>query len=183
MLKRFKDTFPSEWVKYVVVVILSVALWIWFFGIYHAPQEYEMLEVFYVGEIRDYSFEKIAKEDLAIEGLRKVELNSAKPGESAFDTKVLMVGLGSSDIVIVPESLIDTIPYKGHVVELEQGDFVKDGVIYGVYLPEKAKKSLSKYFAFGTDRYVVFAASTSVNAGKITDNSFKLIDWLVEQDV
>ena len=41
MKKRFLDSLPSDWVKYLVVIVLSVLLWVWVFGLYHAPKETE----------------------------------------------------------------------------------------------------------------------------------------------
>ena len=183
MYKRFKDTISSEWVKYLVVIVLAVALWIWLFGIVHAVQNYEKLEIFFVGSIKDYDFEDYAKEDLGIDGLRKVELNSVRPEDSAFFSKLSVVGIGSSDVLIVPESALANVPYLDSVVILEGIDaepFEVDGVIYGVYLPERAKERLSKYFAFAEERYVVFVPSASVNGGKITTNSIKFVEWLVK---
>ena len=76
-MKRFKESLATEWLKYVIVVILSVALWVSAFGIYHAPREYEKIEFFFGGGVHDHSFEKAAEK--ALDGVKKVQIVSSDP--------------------------------------------------------------------------------------------------------
>ena len=179
MNKRFRETFPSEWVKYVVVVILSVALWIWAFGLYHAPKETEKIELFYAGEVRDFAFEKEAAD--AFDELKSVEISYADPSMGiAFEQKYSVVALSVSDVVLVPESVANVTDCKRAFVEISGiGEpFVQEGKSYGVYLSDVAKKRLGAYFKFREERYVAFAPAASVNAGKKTDHSIGFIEWL-----
>ena len=95
MNKRFKDTFSSEWVKYVVVIVLSVAIWIAAFGLYHAPKPYEKIELFFAGKVKDYSFSGVAEK--SFDGIKKVEISSIGPSENTFyhkysENHILFIG-------------------------------------------------------------------------------------------
>ena len=179
MNKRFRETLPAEWVKYVVVVILSVALWIWAFGLYHAPKDTEKIKLFFAGEVRDFAFEKVAAD--AFDELKAVEISYADPSLGvAFEQKYSVVALSVSDVVVVPESVAhDTACKRAFTPISEIGEpFVQEEVAYGVYLSDEAKARLGAYFKFREERYVAFAPAASVNAGKKTDHSMKFIEWL-----
>ena len=180
MNKTLRDSLPSEWIKYVVVVILSVVLWLWVFGLYHAPKETEKINLFYAGEVESFTFEKDAAN--AFDFLKLVELSSADPSMGdAFNQKYSVVALTVSDVVLVPESIAaDTRCDRTFQPISGIGEpFTQDGVEYGVYLSEEAKERLKKYFRFREERYVAFAPAASVNAGKVTDHAIKFIEWLV----
>ena len=96
MKKRFLDSLPSDWIKYLVVIVLSVLLWVWVFGLYHAPKETEKLEVFYAGAVKDYAVEETTADAL---GLKLVSISSAYPWTGhAFDEKYSLVALTASDV-------------------------------------------------------------------------------------
>ena len=180
MNKRFRDTFPSEWVKYVVVLILAVALWVWAFGMYHAPKKTERIELFFAGEVRDFAFEKDAAD--AFEELKVVEVSYGDPSLGvAFEQKYSVVALSISDVVLVPESIAKQTECKRAFAEISDvgESFIQEGIAYGVYLSDGAKERLSRYFKFREERYVAFATAASENAGKTTDHSIRFIEWLV----
>ncbi len=180
MKKRFLDSLPSDWVKYLIIVIVSVVLWVWVFGLYHAPKETEKLEVFFAGEVKDHSFEDVAAK--AVDGVKKVTLSVAYPWwGNAFDEKYSVVALTASDVVIVPEEIAKDTDCKRAFAELSgMGEpFVQEGVQYGAYLSKERKEELSAYFKFEYENYVVFAVASSLNSGQATDHSFKLIEWLL----
>ena len=180
MKEKLRASLPNDWLKYVVVAILSIALWIWAFGIYHAPKETEEIELFYAGAVRDYTFEDVAAK--AFDALKKVSVNSAYPESgNAFDQKYSLVALTASDVVLVPESVAKETDCKRAFLEINGiGEpFVQEGVEYGVYLSPEAKESLGAYFVFGEERYVAFAVAASVNSGQLTNLSVEFIEWLV----
>ena len=179
MKQRFLDSWPRDWVKYLVIVVVSVALWMWVFGVYHAPKETEKLEVFFGGVVKDYDFEEVAAD--AVDGVKKVTLSVAYPwAGNAFDQKYSVVALTVSDVVIVPEKVAKETDCKRAFAELSVGvPFVQEGVQYGAYLPAARKEELSAYFAFEYEEYVVFAVASSPNAGQATNHSFELIEWLL----
>ena len=181
MNKRFKDTFSSEWVKYVVVIVLSVAIWIAAFGLYHAPKPYEKIELFFAGKVKDYSFSGVAEK--SIDGIKKVEISSIAPSAGIqFDKKYEVVGLNGCDVVLVPLSVAEKTDCKGSFLPLEgMGEsFEQGGEAYGVFLPDSAIVALSRYFEFGEERYVAFVVASSVNAGKASDHAIVFVKWLVE---
>ena len=180
MKKKFFDSLPHDWVKYIAVIILSVALWIWVFGLYHAPKETEKLEVFFGGVVKDYDFEEIACE--AVDGVKTVSVSSAYPWTgNSFEQKYSLVALTASDVVIVPEAVAKETDCKRAFAELSGiGEpFEQEGVKYGVYLSAERKEELSPYFEFEYEQYVVFAVAASANSGKVTDHSIRFIEWLV----
>ena len=181
MKKRFLDSLPSDWVKYLVVIIVSVLLWVWVFGLYHAPKDSEKLEVFYAGVVKDYTFEEVAAD--ALPGVKTVSVSSAYPWTgNSFEQKYSLVALTASDVVIVPEEVAVETECKRAFEPIEGiagKAFVQEGVQYGVYLSEEAKQALGAYLEFEYDEYVVFAVAASMNSGQVTDHSFKLIEWLV----
>lgn len=179
MKKRFLDSLPRDWVKYLIIIVVSVMLWTWIFGVYHAPKETEKLEVFFGGVVKDYDFEEVAAD--AVDGVKKVTISVAYPwADNAFDQKYSVVGLTVSDVVIVPEKVAKETDCKRAFAELSVGvPFVQEGVQYGAYLPAARKEELSAYFAFEYEEYVVFAVASSPNAGQATNHSFELIEWLL----
>ena len=180
MKKRFLDSLPFDWVKYLIVIILSVVLWIWGFGLYHAPKETEKLEVFFAGAVTDYAFEEDAAD--ALDGVKKVSLSVAYPWwGNTFDQKYSVVALTASDVVIVPEEIAKDTDCKRAFAEITgMGQpFVQEDVQYGVYLSAERKQELSAYFKFEYEEYVVFAVASSLNAGQATNHSFELIEWLL----
>ncbi len=181
MKKKFFDSLPSDWVKYVVVILLSIGLWIWIFGLYHAPKESEKLEVFFAGVVKDYAFEDAAKG--AVDGVKTVSVSSAYPWTgNSFDQKYSFVALTASDVVIVPEEVATQTECKRAFAEMtiDTGKpFEQEGVKYGVYLSAERKEELSAYFEFEYEEYVVFAVASSINSGQATNRSFELIEWLL----
>ncbi len=180
MKKRFLDSLPSDWIKYLVVIVLSVFLWLWVFGLYHAPKETEKLEVFYAGVVNDYEVEDIAAEAV---GVKLVSISSAYPRTgNAFDEKYSLVALTASDVVIVPKEIADETDCERAfepIVGIEGEAYNRNGVQYGVYLSSERKQALSAYFTFEYDEYIVFAVAASMNSGQVTNHSFTLIEWLV----
>ena len=180
MREKLRASLPNDWLKYVVAAILSVAMWIWIFGVYHAPKETEEIELFYAGAMRDYSFEDVAAN--AFDALKKVSVSTAYPESGyAFDQKYSVVALTSSDVVLVPESVAKETDCKRAFLEISGiGEpFVQEGVAYGVYLSPQATERLGAYFVFGEERYVAFAVASSVNSGQLTNLSVQFIEWLV----
>ncbi len=180
MKKRFLDSLPTDWIKYLVVIVVSVALWMWVFGLYHAPKDTEKLEVFFAGVVRNYDFEDVAAD--AVDGVKTVSISSAYPwAGNSFDQKYALVALTASDVVIVPENVAKDTDCKRAFAEMEgKGEpFVQEGVQYGVYLPAERKEVLSAYFEFEYEKYVVFAVASSLNSGQATNHSFELIEWLL----
>lgn len=181
MKKRFLDSLPSDWIKYLVVILLSVLLWVWVFGLYHAPKETEKLEVFYAGAVKDYAVEETTADAL---GLKLVSISSAYPWTgNAFDEKYSLVALTASDVVIVPKEVADETDCERAFEPMREGiegeSYSRNGVRYGVYLSSERKQALSAYFEFEYDEYIVFAVAASMNSGQVTNHSFELIEWLV----
>ena len=181
MKRKFLNSLPTDWIKYLLVVILAIVLWMWAFGAYHAPKKTEKLEVFFAGSVKSYAFQDVAAD--AIDGVKKVSISSEKPEMGlVFKQKYVNVAQTSSDVVIVPEEVAkDTeCKYAFEVLEGIKGEpFVQEGVQYGVYLPEESLLTLSEYFELDYGRYVIFAVAASVNSGQLTNHSFELIEWLV----
>ena len=180
MKKRFLETLPSDWVKYLIALILSVALWMWVFGLYHAPKETEKIELFFAGEVKDYDFEKVATD--AFDELKTVTISSAYPWSgNSFDQKYSVVALTASDVVIVPEEVANETECKRSFVDLTEVEgkhFVQEDVAYGIYLSDETMEKLGAYFVFEYDRYVVFAVAASMNSGQATNLSIEFIEWL-----
>ncbi|HCJ01261.1 MAG TPA: hypothetical protein DIC18_03480 [Clostridiales bacterium] len=181
MKKRFRDSLPSEWLKYLVVTILCVVLWMWFFGMYHSPKDTEKIEVFFAGHVKSgNAFESLAEKQF--DYLKSVSIASADPArKNAFQQKYETVGFTMSDVVIVPESVANATQCETAFAELtDMGEaYIQNEISYGVYIPEEKKTWLAQYFDFTEERYVVFAVASSVNSGGKTNHSFDFIEWIV----
>ncbi|GEM_PF-5407858 len=179
MNRYFKETFSSEWIKYVAVVILSILIMTAAFGLYHAPKEQEKIDLFFAGKVKDYSFEKSAK--MSVEGIKKVEISSSDPKDNTFHHKYSVVGLNGADVVLVPLSIAEKTECKTAFYPLSEVEdpYLQEGQAYGAFLPDQAKEALSRYFLFGEERYVVFVVASSVNAGRLSDRAIDFAKWLV----
>lgn len=185
---RFRESLPSEWVKYLVVAILAVVVWMWAFDLYHEPKDTEKIELFFSGEVRSAdAFERSARAEFPY--LKSVGVSYAYPDAgngNAFKQKYGEIALLYADVVIITETVANQT--QGEVFFAEwtgEGEPYLQGkeeekIAYGAYLSEEAMAKLSAYFVFNvSERYVVCAVAASVNAGEETDHAIRFIEWLL----
>lgn len=185
MKKRFLTRLAYDWIIYLLVAILSVFAWSFAFRVYHSPKPYESLYIFVGADVKDRSFESLAKSVLSSDGVELVEVRSAQPNDVVFSQKYGVVGLNNCDVVIVPQSVASSTHCEAYFVEWHiscgLSEFSQQSKPYGVVLENEQKAKLSKYFEFTEENYVVAIPSSSVNSGEdaLTDNSVKFVQWLV----
>lgn len=183
MSKRFRDSLPSDWLKYLVVAVVVVFLWVWAFDLYHDPKDTEKISLFFAGEVKSASdFEESAKKEFPY--LKSVGVSSAHPDTgNAFKQKYSSVALVYADVVIVTETVAGQTKCSTFFTEWSgSGEpYVQEEHTYGAYLSEEATEKLSAYFIFNaSERYVVFAVAASVNAGEKTDHAIQFMEWLLK---
>ena len=178
-MNRFKASLQSEWLKYVIVIMLSCTVWLFAFGLYHAPKTYEKIDLFFAGTVRDYTFEKVAAD--VFPDIRQVNIASSDPNANTFAHKYELVAFNGSDVVIVPESIAAQTYCAESFIEMpSMGEmYYQESVAYGVYIPSESVQALGKYFDFKEERYVVLIPGSSANAGLLTENAYTFVEWLV----
>lgn len=183
MSKKLRARFQYDWVLYVAVALVSVFLWYFVFGLFNAPADTETIHLFFAGNVEDRSFKDVADKAMSGYGVKTVEINSCDPNDSAFSTKYSVVALNGCDVVVAPVSVADVTDCAGTFTVLTGIDdgYTQDGVTYGAYIDEQAKRNLSAYFKFTDERYVAFVVASSVNSGgdAPTDNALKFLTFLI----
>ena len=177
-MNRWRLSLRSEWLKYLIVIVLSVGIWAFAFGMYHAPRAYEKISLFFAGNVKNYMFENLAEERFG--DLRQVSIVSSDPADKTFVHKYELVAFNDSDVVIVPESIAAQTYCEESFIEMTvEGElYYQEGIAYGVYLPASAQTALGEYFAFTEERYVVMIPGSSVNGGYLTDHAIAFTEWL-----
>jgi len=176
-----KKVFEHSLVYVILTIIGSILLWYFSFNLLYYPKEYESLEVFYAGTINSYSIENDSLKDLKDDNLRKIEVVSCDPTSITFDTKYDVVCLNNCDIAILPIDILDKTECSSCFVALSNSFgleyYSQEGTNYGLILNNK--DSLKKYFNFTSSDYAIVIVASSVNYGDSSNNSYRLIEWLV----
>jgi len=185
-MNKLKNTLHYSWLYYVLVVLLAVALWLVSFNLFHAPKEFESLDIFFAGSIKDYQIEQEAQNALAEHGVKAVEFYSSNPADNTFATKYNVVGLNNCDVCIVPLSIAENTQCNLTFLELTDlygcSPFVQEGKTYGILLPSEAKTALEQYFTFTNEEYVLLINESTVNSGSassLNKNAQIFVNWLV----
>lgn len=169
---------------YVIAIILSILLWYFAFNLLHYPKNFESLYLFYGGDVKSYSFNSDSLNALKDNNIRKIEIVSENPANSRFEEKYQVVCFNGCDVGLLPVSVLDNTYCAGAFNEIDKSKYdlnvySQNGKDYGYILSDTNKLNLSKYFIFSDEDYCLVAISSSVNSGEINDNSYKLIDWMI----
>ena len=187
MNKSFKERFSYEWILYLLVLVISISGWTAIYGIYHSPKNYEKIDIFFAGVINDYSFENEALKYLANTSLIEINISSSNTNDTSFNTKYNVVGLNNSDIVFIPKSIASKTKCEETFNEIDesynQEFFIQEDKKYGIIIKNDVKEKLNKYFNFTSEEYVILFNEISVNCGKITNNSYDLVKWMVNYEI
>ena len=118
MIKKLvKNKLAYTWPLYIVVPAISGLLLVWMFGIYHRPNQYQQINVFFGTKIKDKSFIKTITNKFEKEDLKVITTSECMPKDSTFKEKLAYVGLVNSDILVLPTGTFEDID-KNYFVSL-----------------------------------------------------------------
>lgn len=195
--EQFNRSFSYTWYLYVLAIVVPCVAFPMAFSFMHRAQEYEKLSLFLSNTIKDDSLSSVLEEKFKDEGVKTVELISFNhnDNESMYLKKLNVVGINRCDVLIIPESYLDTInpagcmvAFNDEVKELcsakEESFYKYEDVDYAVELTDKSP--LKNYVSLNENvKYYAFLGGKSWNVGKYssktpnTSNAFELVSYLI----
>lgn len=183
-MNRKNNQFAYNWIYYLLVVIISIASWVFAFNMYHLPKDYESIKLFYSGTVIDYDFKDKVLDNF--DNIVSFEIQSANPDDNVFKSKYSLVGFNGCDVLLLTLDVIEQTACEEVFVELEDNYglsyYVQQDKNYGIILSNENKNNLSSYFEFKETDYVITIAASSVNAGDITNNAYDFIKWILSYE-
>lgn len=189
--KRIGTVIRYTWPVYIVVTVFIILFMNFVFGVAHPTPAYKTLTLFISGEVTDL---KKLQQDLLDKyedkELKSVSTISSYPGQGQYYTKLSVAGYASADILIIPESTLDTLVVKKFALELKEeiiasyyqglSLYQQDEVNYGIKLN---KEIVKEYMTLPEeDCYLILnAASENIgqyalkNANEEHTNAFDLV--------
>ncbi len=191
--KRPNVNLQYNWIWYLAVVLIAILWWSLAFQMFHSPTSQDRVSIFFGGDIKDYSLADTLEQTYDI---RLVEIRSCNPNATQFTTKYSVVGLNSSNIIIVSKSVAEKTYCAESFVALQdlglhtknafvQADSTDDNSIeiaYGILLDNQF---LSQFFALESDvEYYLFVGGTSLDEdGNLYTHTLDVINYFCKKDV
>ena len=197
---RFTAYLHYHWWKYVLLIILSVAVWTAVFDTLAEPAQNEKVGIVFFGEGLDVS---ALHTDLsgAVGSLTEQEIARIDVSETFADYQhlgqLLMARTYDCDLLILPAELVDRLSAYGFFVPLTETPKdipvytqEKDGetVAYGLEIYKPGKQNRFSSFCSGEQTYYVFLSKESVNLAGLNGNgmqtddaALRILEYLMEE--
>ncbi len=187
MNKRLSSHFQYGFWIYVVVAVLSIALWCGLFSVIYEPSANEKVSVFMLSDkmdpkiLEDHLDSRIGK--LTTQEIKEVNVEATYVKiEDAYT--ILASRVLSCDILIIPESMLipdengNSIIPTNHFSSLPQeiiGNFAFDekdmfyygDLPFGIYISGGAKETLVDHLYETEERFVLFLSAYSPNMNNL----------------
>lgn len=185
---QFTAYLHYHWWKYVLLIVLSVAVWTAVFDTLAEPAPNEKVGIVFFGEGLDVS---ALHADLsnAIGSLTEQKIARIDVTETFADYRhlgqILMARTYDCDLLILPAELVDRLSAYGFFMPLTETpkDIAvytqeKDGetVAYGLEIYKPGKQNRFSSFCSGEQTYYVFLSKESVNLAGLNGNGVQTDD-------
>jgi len=179
--KFIKNGLPYFWPLFLVVPIVGSALITYTMNLIHLPKSYEKIEVFVASSDVDSNglannIETVFNET----GMKEAGIVASNPEDLAFYQKLRVIGYNSSDLFILPASIMEQLdlteimlPIFDLFIENElEGNtysyFEQDDKQYGIEIKSPSSSSwLENYIPFANENYYL-----TINATSLTIKSY-----------
>ena len=174
--KFIKNGIPYFWPLFLVVPLLGSVLITYTMNLVHLPKSYEKIEVFVASS--DVNSNGLADNIETIfeeAGMKEAGIVTSNPTDSAFYEKLKVIGYNSSDLFILPRSIMENVdlteimlPIYDLFIENELGGntysyFKQDEKQYGIEIKSSSLDSwLEDYIPFTDEDYFLTISATSL---------------------
>lgn len=193
MKSRIKSVLKYTWPFYIVsALVLSFGLY-FIFNATHQIPGYKTLTIFISGESTDYKkLENDVLNKFKDNELKSFSTVEVDPDDPTYNTQLNLPGIGSSDILIIPLSKLETINLKNFALDLDNelintyytglSFYERESIKYGIKID---KDKVKEYMRFTSEDHYMFLNFKSENLGeygtnpnKAHDNALNLVkDW------
>lgn len=191
--KRPDVNVQYNWIWYLAVVLIAIVWWSMAFQMYHAPTAENKVSVFVEGTAKDYSLGDTLETTYDI---RLVEIHTCHPDSAEFATKYSVVGLNSSNIIIVSKKVAEQTFCAESFISLVEVGLPTDGayiqagpidpdnpvdVAFGIPLDNEL---LSKHFTIDqNEQYYLFVGGKALDEeGKMYPHTMDVINYFMGKE-
>ncbi len=189
-----------HWWKYVLLTVLSIAIWSAVFDTLAKPAKNEKVGIVFFGDALDvtalHTDLSAVIDDLTQQEIRFIDVSQTFADRDHLG-QILMARSYDSDLLILPAELVDNLSAYGFFIPLP--DTPKDiptytqetdgeTVAYGLEIYSPGNQNRFSSFCSGEQTYYVFLSKESVNLaglngnGDPTDNAaLRILEYLLEE--
>ena len=197
---QFTAYLHYHWWKYVLLTVLSVAVWTSVFDTLAKPAKNEKVEIVFFGDGLDVA---ALHADLsnAVGSLTEQEIAHIDVSETFADYQhlgqILMARSYDCDLLILPAELVDRLSAYGFFMPLPETPRdipvytqEKDGetVAYGLEIYKTGKQNRFSSFCSAEQTYYVFLSKESINLAGLNGNgvqtddaALRILEYLMEE--
>lgn len=197
---QFTAYLHYHWWKYILLTVLSIAVWTAVFDTLAKPAPNEKVGIVFFGDGLDTM---ALHTDLsnAIDSLTEQEITYLDISQTFADYEhlgqILMARTYDCDLLILPAEMVDKLSAYGFFMPLSElpGDVPtysqeKDGetVIYGLEIYKPGKQNRFSSFCSGEQTYYVFLSKESVNLAQLNgygmqtdDAALRILEYFMEE--
>jgi len=174
--KFIKNGIPYIWPLFLAIPLIGTGLITYTMNLIHLPKSYEKVEIFVASSDVDSNrlannIETVFKEA----GMKEAGIVASNPTDPAFYEKLKVIGYNSSDLFILPASIMENLdlteimlPIYDLFIENElEGNtysyFEQDEKQYGIEIKSSTSESwLEDYIPFADENYYLTISATSL---------------------
>lgn len=183
---RIKTVFKYSWPFYLISAVLTVFGLYFVFSIIHKTPAYKTLTLFASGEVTEpKKLNKDLLERYKGKELKSFSCISANPNDGNYYSKLSVPGYNSSDVLIIPTSVIDNLKLNLSAFALDLSEdlvnsyyqgytlYQQNTVNYGVKID---REKVKEYMALPNEDCYLFLNGKSVNIGEYSTKPNKAHD-------
>lgn len=197
---RWTTHLHYHWWKYVLLTVLSIAIWTAVFDTLAKPAKNEKIGIVFFGESLDtqalHGDLWAAMDELTQQEIRFVDVSQTFADRDHLG-QILMARSYDSDLLILPAELVDNLSAYGFFMPLPDTPKdiptytqEKDGetVAYGLEIYSPGNQNRFSAFCSGEQTYYVFLSKESVNLAGLNGNgtqtddaALRILTYLLEE--
>ena len=177
---RIKAVFKYTWPFYIISAILTVFLMDFIFRLNNKTPAYQTLTLFVTGEVHNRdSLEKDLMAKYKEKDLKLVSCIDSTPNDFNYDTKLTVTGYNSADILIIPDTKLNSLNVSAFGLELDENltnyyssctFYSQNGVNYGVKID---REKVMNYMGLPGEACYMMLNAKSQNLGEYSKDKIK----------
>jgi len=176
---EFKKSLVYDWPLFIVLPVVASLTISYLLMMVHRPGDNEKLDIFVASSsLKGDGFCSEIQKKYSANGLKEVTATQSNPTDPVFAEKLSVVGYGSSDLFLLPKSVLDGIdptasllPFtdsfiSAYVVKSSPSFYVSSSVSWGLLIKSAGEENwLDDDVAFLDEDYYLCLNVTSKNIG------------------
>ncbi|MFA7031969.1 MAG: hypothetical protein WC201_00115 [Bacilli bacterium] len=174
--KFIKNGIPYFWPLFLVIPLLGSALITYTMNLMHLPKSYEKIEIFVASsDVDSNGLADNIEISFQEAGMKEAGIVTSNPTDSTFYEKLKVIGYNSSDLFILPRSVMESLDlteimlpiYDLFITNELEGNtysyFEQDEKQYGIEIKSSSIDSwLEDYIPFTDESYYLTVSATSL---------------------